>query len=594
MKKYLKAFILFPLIIQIIGTVALTFSNNDTDQIQSSVFSVFIVAAVPTFLITLWAAFHRYASYNVKAIALIAGLIGFSYTVVAGFFYATLVNDMGFGEWLRAGGLEITCLMAAGLALYSVIDKFYTMKSSVNIGYVVFLSVVAALGGFLFGYDTAVISGTIAKVTAQFNLDTMSSGWYVGCALIGSIVGVLFAGILSDKLGRKRTMILSAILFSMSAIGCAVCADFNQLVVYRIVGGVGIGVVSIVSPLYISEVSVAQYRGRLVSLYQLAVTIGFLGAYLMNYQLLMYAETHAGAADNWFNWIFVNEVWRGMLGMETLPALLFFVIVFFIPESPRWLIVRNREERAVNILEHIYSSSKEALVQLNETKSVLTSEIQSEWSLLLSPGIMKAVIIGVCIAILGQFMGVNAVLYYGPSIFEGAGLSGGDSLFYQVLVGLVNTLTTVLALAIIDKVGRKKLVYYGVSGMILSLVLIGFYFIAGESWGISSLFLLVFFLFYVFCCAVSICAVVFVLLSEMYPIRVRGLAMSIAGFALWIGTYLIGQLTPWMLQNLTPAGTFFLFAAMCIPYMLIVWKLVPETTGKSLEEIERYWMKTKN
>lgn len=292
------------------------------------------------------------------------------------------------------------------------------MKSSVNIGYVVFLSVVAALGGFLFGYDTAVISGTIAKVTAQFNLDTMSSGWYVGCALIGSIVGVLFAGILSDKLGRKRTMILSAILFSMSAIGCAVCADFNQLVVYRIVGGVGIGVVSIVSPLYISEVSVAQYRGRLVSLYQLAVTIGFLGAYLMNYQLLMYAETHAGAADNWFNWIFVNEVWRGMLGMETLPALLFFVIVFFIPESPRWLIVRNREERAVNILEHIYSSSKEALVQLNETKSVLTSEIQSEWSLLLSPGIMKAVIIGVCIAILGQFMGVNAVLYYGPSIFE--------------------------------------------------------------------------------------------------------------------------------------------------------------------------------
>lgn len=350
------------------------------------------------------------------------------------------------------------------------------MKSSVNIGYVVFLSVVAALGGFLFGYDTAVISGTIAKVTAQFNLDTMSSGWYVGCALIGSIVGVLFAGILSDKLGRKRTMILSAILFSMSAIGCAVCADFNQLVVYRIVGGVGIGVVSIVSPLYISEVSVAQYRGRLVSLYQLAVTIGFLGAYLMNYQLLMYAETHAGAADNWFNWIFVNEVWRGMLGMETLPALLFFVIVFFIPESPRWLIVRNREERAVNILEHIYSSSKEALVQLNETKSVLTSEIQSEWSLLLSPGIMKAVIIGVCIAILGQFMGVNAVLYYGPSIFEGAGLSGGDSLFYQVLVGLVNTLTTVLALAIIDKVGRKKLVYYGVSGMILSLVLIGFLF----------------------------------------------------------------------------------------------------------------------
>lgn len=201
----------------------------------------------------------------------------------------------------------------------------------------------------------------------------------------------------------------------------------------------------------------------------------------------------------------------------------------FIPESPRWLILKGKEEKATNILERIYTSSKEALFQLTETKSVLSSESKSEWKLLLQPGIRKAVIIGVCIAVLGQFMGVNAVLYYGPSIFENAGLSGGDSLFYQVLVGLVNTLTTVLALVIIDKVGRKKLVYYGVSGMVISLVLIATYFIYGESWGISSIFLLIFFLFYVFCCAVSICAVVFVLLSEMYPTRVRGLAMSIAG-----------------------------------------------------------------
>ena len=468
------------------------------------------------------------------------------------------------------------------------------MKSTLNLGYLVFLSVVAALGGFLFGYDTAVISGTIAQVTEQFGLDALQQGWYVGCALIGSIIGVLFAGILSDKFGRKSTMILSAILFSTSAIGCAVSTDFNQLVIYRIIGGVGIGVVSIISPLYISEVAVAQYRGRLVSLYQLAVTIGFLGAYLVNYQLLGYSMSNPDVSTGWWNLVFVSEVWRGMLGMETLPAIMFFIIIFFIPESPRWLILKGKEEKATNILERIYTSSKEALFQLTETKSVLSSESKSEWKLLLQPGIRKAVIIGVCIAVLGQFMGVNAVLFYGPSIFENAGLSGGDSLFYQVLVGLVNTLTTVLALVIIDKVGRKKLVYYGVSGMVISLVLIATYFIYGESWGISSIFLLIFFLFYVFCCAVSICAVVFVLLSEMYPTRVRGLAMSIAGFALWIGTYLIGQLTPWMLQNLTPAGTFILFAIMCVPYMLIFWKLVPETTGKSLEEIERYWMKNKN
>ena len=466
------------------------------------------------------------------------------------------------------------------------------MKSTINFGYLIFLSVVAALGGFLFGYDTAVISGTIAQVTQLFQLDTLQQGWYVGCALVGSIVGVLFAGILSDKLGRKLTMVISAVLFSTSALGCALSADFTQLVIYRIIGGVGIGVVSIVSPLYISEVAVAQYRGRLVSLYQLAVTVGFLGAYLVNYQLLAWAESGTQLSVDWLNKVFITEVWRGMLGMETLPAILFFIIIFFIPESPRWLIVRGKELKAVSILEKIYNSITEAKSQLKETKSVLTSETRSEWSLLMKPGIFKAVIIGVCIAILGQFMGVNAVLYYGPSIFENAGLSGGDSLFYQVLVGLVNTLTTVLALVIIDKVGRKKLVYYGVSGMVVSLILIGLYFLFGGSLGVSSLFLLVFFLFYVFCCAVSICAVVFVLLSEMYPTKVRGLAMSIAGFALWIGTYLIGQLTPWMLQNLTPAGTFFLFALMCVPYMLIVWKLVPETTGKSLEEIERYWTRS--
>jgi len=194
---------------------------------------------------------------------------------------------------------------------------------------------------------------------------------------------------------------------------------------------------------------------------------------------------------------------------------------------------------------------------------------------------------------LGQFMGVNAVLYYGPTIFTDSGLSSGDSLFYQVLVGLVNMLTTVIALIIIDKVGRKQLVYWGVSGMIISLVCIALYFSFGKTWGLTPVILLIFFLFYIFACAISICAVIFVLLSEMYPMRVRGLAMSIAGFSLWIGTYLIGQLTPWLLENLKPAGTFMLFAFMCLPYMWIIWKKVPETTGISLEEIEKMWTKPK-
>ena len=210
--------------------------------------------------------------------------------------------------------------------------------------------------------------------------------------------------------------------------------------------------------------------------------------------------------------------------------------------------------------------------------------------MLFQPGFRLALFIGVALAMLGQFMGVNAVLYYGPTIFKESGLSSGDSLFYQSLVGLVNMLTTILALIIIDKVGRKQLVYWGVSGMIIALVLIGVFFAFGTNLGIPSVFLLIFFLFYIFCCAISICAVIFVLLSEMYPVKVRGAAMSIAGLSLWLGTYLIGQLTPLMLSALSPAGTFWLFAVMCIPYMLIVWKLLPETTGKSLEEIEEMWI----
>ena len=256
--------------------------------------------------------------------------------------------------------------------------------------------------------------------------------------------------------------------------------------------------------------------------------------------------------------MFNNEYWRGMLGCEAIPDLLFLLLIFFIPESPRWLEVRGQRQ-----------DNSEA------------------WKAMREKGILVAVLVGSAIAILGQFMGVNAVLYYGPKIFADAGFE--DPLFSTVLVGVVNMLTTVIALLIIDKVGRKQLVWWGVGGMIVCLLCIGLYFL--PSTNLPNWFMLTFFLLYVFCTAISISAVVFVLLSEMYPNRVRGLAMSIAGLALWVGTYLIGQLTPWMLENLTPAGTFFLFAFMCLPYLWIMYKYVPDTTGKTLEEIEQYWKK---
>jgi len=465
-------------------------------------------------------------------------------------------------------------------------------KENYRLGYIIWLSFVAALGGFLFGYDTAVISGTVDQVASQFSLDDFGKGWYVGCALIGSIGGVVIAGPLSDRYGRKIVLLLSAVLFSASGIGCMIAADETQLILFRIVGGIGIGVASVISPLYIAEISVPRYRGQLVSLYQLAITIGFLGAYLANFGLQNYSDSliKSGATQGLYHKIFAVEVWRGMLGMEALPAVLFFLVLFLIPESPRWLIVRGKEKRALGIMTKIYSGA-EIQVQIKNVKDLITEEVKSDWRLLFQPGFRLALFIGVALAILGQFMGVNAVLYYGPTIFKESGLSSGDSLFYQVMVGLVNMLTTVLALIIIDRVGRKQLVYWGVSGMIVTLISIGLFFTFGAAWGLSSVYLLTFFLLYIFCCAISICAVIFVLLSEMYPAKVRGAAMSISGLSLWIGTFLIGQLTPWMLTNLTPAGTFWLFAVMCLPYMWIVWKLLPETTGKSLEDIERMWLK---
>ena len=407
-----------------------------------------------------------------------------------------------------------------------------------------FLSFVAALGGVLFGYDTAVISGTVSAVAEKFGLDAMARGWYVGCALVGSIAGVAVAGWLSDRFGRKPTMIFSSVLFSVSAIGCMLCLGFADLVAYRIVGGVGIGIVSIVSPVYISEIAPQKVRGTMVSLYQFAITLGFVLAYLVNYLLLVHVR--------------MDELWRVMLGAEAVITLLFLAVACLITESPRWLAART----AGGVVER-----------------------RIPWAELAKPGIVKAILIGCAIAVLGQFMGVNAVLYYGPDIFADAGFAAKESSFSTVLVGLVNMVSTILAVCVIDRVGRKALIYFGVSLMIACLVAIGVMF----RLHVTGFAFVALFLAYIFAQAVSISAVVFVLLSEMYPNKVRGVAMSVAGFALWIGTYLIGQFTPWCMATLGSAGTFWFFAAMCVPYMLIMWKLVPETTGKTLEEIEEYW-----
>jgi MFS transporter, SP family, arabinose:H+ symporter len=459
------------------------------------------------------------------------------------------------------------------------------MNTKENIKYIIFLSIIGAMGGFLFGYDVAVISGTIDQVTAQFSLDTVSVGWYVGCALIGSIIGVAFAGKISDVLGRKWTMLLAASLFTISAVGCMFVNNFDVLIVARILGGMGIGVASIVSPLYISEVSPARFRGTLVTLYQLAITIGILASYFANAKLLQLANT-ANFDLPWMKIIFQSESWRGMLGMCAIPAIIFFLIVFFIPESPRWQISKNNFDAAEKTLIQLFGQ-EEAQTQIDSIKKSLSNKEKSNWRILFQPGYRTALFIGVSLAILGQFMGVNVIFYYGPIIFKEAGMASQGSLDFQIIIGVVNVLSTILGMYLVDKIGRKLLVYIGVTGMFVMLITIGLYFYTNVNNPSILLYLII---GYIFFCAISICVVIWVLISEMYPVKVRGLAMSMAGFSLWIGSYLIGQLTPVLLESLSPAISFWIFAFMCIPYFLITYFFVPETTGKSLEEIEEIWI----
>ena len=457
-----------------------------------------------------------------------------------------------------------------------------------NMGYLLFLSMVAALGGFLYGYDTAVVSGTIQMVSEQFGLSSAGVGWYVSSALLGSILGVMMAGVFCDYSGRKNTLLVSAILFTASAVGCAFSGSFNILIMYRIIGGIGIGLVSVVSPLYISEISIAKYRGRFVSLYQLAITVGFLGAYLVNYGLSTMSVNTIAGKSGLFDWLFHGELWRGMLGTEVFPALIFIIIIFLIPESPRWLLLRYKENEAKSVLYRMLHDNNAVENEISSIKQVL-SEKGKKVPLRdnLNTKTVRLILFGSLIAIMGQFMGVNAVLYYGPTIFQQNGLSGGESLLYQVLIGLVNSLTTVLGLLIIDKIGRKKLIYFGVTGMFISLIFIALFFSKGAEWGVSPALMLVFFLAYIFFCAISICLVVWVLFSEMFPIRIRGLAMSFSGMFIWLGAFLIGQITPFMLENLGSSGTFLSFAVVCIPYLFIMRFCIPETTGRTLEEIEK-------
>ncbi|MEO8110848.1 MAG: sugar porter family MFS transporter [Ginsengibacter sp.] len=456
--------------------------------------------------------------------------------------------------------------------------------------YVNILAIIASLGGFLFGYDTAVISGTINFVTAQFQLGAAGTGWYVSSALVGCILGVSIAGILSDKYGRKKMLILSALFFGVSAIGCAFAIGFADLVIYRLIGGLGIGVASMLSPLYISELSPSHKRGRLVALYQFAITLGILCSYFSNAWLLRLSHYQfLMQTTGLVHKIMVSEVWRIMLGTSVVPALLFLFLLLFVPESPRWLTIKGDESGALNILKKIVTDD-EAKKEIGDIKTNLQRETGG-FGILFKGGFKLAMIIGISLAFLTQVSGINAIIYYGPKILEEAGLPIADALGGQVVIGFVNVLFTLIAIWKIDQLGRKPLLLAGVIGIIASLVILGslFYFNITNTY-----LLLIFILLFIACFAFSYGPVIWVLLSEIFPAKIRGKAMSLATLSLWIGTALVGQLTPVLLESLKPAGTFWLFAAMTAPALYLAIKVIPETKGKSLEEIERYWLNKKS
>ncbi len=449
-----------------------------------------------------------------------------------------------------------------------------------SIVYVMLVCMVAALGGLLFGYDTGVINGAIGPLKAHFALDANWAGWATGCALVGCAIGAGIAGVLSDWLGRKKVLILSAILFFISAVGTALPKNITVFIIYRIIGGLGVGAASMSSPMYIAEISPARIRGRMVSVNQFAIVSGFLVVYFVNYFIAI-------QGDQMWNQEFG---WRWMFGSEVLPALLLLVLLFFVPESPRWLTKQNRSNEALEILVRV-NGAEYAKTELLEIKDALAHESGS-LKQLFQPGMKIVLVIGIVLAVLQQVTGINVFLYFGTEIFKKMGSDTNAALLQTVMVGTVNLAFTIIAIWLVDRLGRKPLMMIGSVGMGLSLLGMGRMAYVQK----TDLWVLLFILSYIACFALSVGPVTWVILSEIFPTRIRGRAMAIATVCLWVANYVVSQTFPmmeennWLLEKFHHAFPFWLYGIFCVVLVAFVWRFVPETKGKTLEEIEKHWM----
>lgn len=457
-------------------------------------------------------------------------------------------------------------------------------------GLLILIAAVAALGGLLFGYDTGVINGAQFYFSKYFELDAAMKGWVVGSALLGCLVGALSAGYITTKIGRKAALIISALLFTISAFGSGLPAFMQQsvtlLVVFRIIGGLGIGLASMAAPTYIAEISPKDKRGILVSFYQLAVVTGFFVVFLATY----YIGEGNSPQEN------IESGWRWMFWSELIPCSIFLILTFFIPRSPRWLVLSGKEDEALKVLNTLHDK-EEAQKEIDEIKFSLKKErkTQLKGASVLQKSVIPIIVIGSILSLLQQFTGINAVLYYGGDIFEKAlGFTQEDVLAQQILLGAVNFIFTFLAMFTVDKLGRKPLIYIGAFGMIL-----GFLFLGGSLYlDAVGLISLIGILLFIGSFAMSMGPVTWVLLSEMFPNKIRSAAMSIAVAVQWAGNYLVSQSFPMIVESDANArGTGFwngslpyvIFIAFIVFLIFFTKKYIIETKGKSLEQLEGIW-----
>jgi len=413
-----------------------------------------------------------------------------------------------------------------------------------------------------------------------FNLDpSFEKGWVTASALIGCSLGVALAGFLSDRFGRKKVLLLSAILFLISAIGTALPKNITMFVIFRILGGLAVGASSITSPMYIAEIAPARIRGRLISINQFTIVTGLLVVFIVNYIIALQGS------DQWNTQV----GWRWMFGSEALPALLLFTLLFFVPESPRWLTKNHRREEALAILTRV-SGTLQAQKELAIIDKTIAAESGS-LKQLLRPGMRIALFIGVILAILQQVTGINVFMYFGTELFKNMGSGTHTALLQTVVVGVVNLSFTIIAIWLVDRIGRKPLMIIGTTGMGVSLLAMGL----AAFFQQTGMWLLFFVLSYIACFALSVGPIVWVVIAEIFPTRIRGRAMAVAVVCLWLANYLVIQSytmmdeNNWLIQKFHHAFPFWIYSAMCVVMLLFVWRFVPETKGKTLEEIEHFW-----